>query len=463
MGHTKQIRATTRKQLKKLLDHYQPVTQIVAHLAQSNACAFLVGGAARDLLMGHEPKDIDIEVHGIDLDELEKVLRNYGPVSLVGKSFGVLRLHSIDVDWSIPRTDSAGRKPQVELDAHMSIQDAFRRRDLTINALGIDLSTYELIDPFNGLNDIKHKRLRTPDAHLFVQDPLRFYRVMQFVGRFEFTPDKELNHVCSTMDLHDVSQERIETEFEKLFLKSRQPSLGIEWLRTVDRQKEILPELHALIGVAQDPQLHPEGDAYVHTLMALDIAAQIACADEYEKLTLMWATLCHDLGKLTTSELVDGHIRSLGHAQASVEPTQKLMSRITHKKESIDAVCKLIAHHMDPVQFVVNNAQPAAYKRLARKLAPQTNLITLTKLAQADQLGNRHHIEQFEAQARALEILQEAEKPILQGRDLLDVVAPGPELGKLLEIAYEIQISQGIKDPAELKRRVLDIHKKAQR
>ena len=462
MGHAKHISAIGEKQLKKLLTRYQPVTQIVAHLTQNNARAFLVGGAARDLLMGLEPKDIDIEIHGIDLNELEATLRNYGPVSLVGKSFGVLRLHSIDVDWSIPRTDSAGRKPQVELDAHMSIQDAFRRRDLTINALGIDLNTYELIDPFDGLSDIKNKRLRAPDAHLFVQDPLRFYRVMQFIGRFEFTPDEELNRVCSTMDLHNVSPERIETEFEKLFLKSRRPSLGIEWLRTVSRQKEILPELHALIGVAQDPQLHPEGDAYVHTLMALDVAAHIAYADEYEKLTLMWAALCHDLGKLTTSELVDGRIRSLGHAQASIEPTQKLMSRITNKKELIDAVCKLVAHHMDPVQFVVNNAQPAAYKRLARKLAPQTNLIMLTKLAQADQLDNRHHIEQFEAQARALEIAQEAEKPVLQGRDLLDVVTPGPELGKLLEIAYEIQISQGIKDLAELKRRVLDIHKKAQ-
>src|SRR5581483_2368303 len=176
----------------------------------------------------------------------------YGPVSLVGKVFGVFRIHGLDIDWSLPRSDSSGRKPEVQIDPFMGYKEAFARRDLTINAMGIDLVSHALIDPFNGCADLKAGILRAPDAAFFVQDPLRFYRVMQFIGRFGYRPDDELNRICASMDIATVSRERIEVEFEKLFLRSEQPSLGLRWIEKLGRMREVLPELAATVGVMQD-------------------------------------------------------------------------------------------------------------------------------------------------------------------------------------------------------------------
>ena len=143
-------------------------------MVRNQARPILVGGAVRDLLLHTPTKDLDIEVHGIPLVRLQKILENYGPVSLVGKVYGVLRVHGLDIDWSMPRTDASGRKPKVILNSDMSIEQAFRRRDLTMNAMGINLHTFELLDPFHGARDLQKGILRTPDANIIVEDPLRF-------------------------------------------------------------------------------------------------------------------------------------------------------------------------------------------------------------------------------------------------------------------------------------------------
>ena len=232
------IEPDVQKLLNKLLEQQPVVQKIIDEIAKKGGRALLVGGAVRDLLsffngleMSGEIKDLDIEVHGITIDQLHQILAQFGPVSLVGKSFGVLRLHGLDIDWSLPRTDSSGRHPKVIIDPYMNFADAFKRRDLTINAMGIDLKTFELIDPWHGLHDLKLGILRAPSADLFIEDPLRLFRVMQFIGRFGMKPDDELNKICATMSLAGISTERIEGEFDKLFLKSKRPSLGIRWLR----------------------------------------------------------------------------------------------------------------------------------------------------------------------------------------------------------------------------------------
>ena len=205
------IEPTVQNMLKEILKAHPLVMKIVDCIAHNGGRAVLVGGAVRDLLLsfdelpafakgfgGHgrmsgRVKDLDIEVHGLTIDQLHQILEKFGQVSLVGKSFGVLRLHGLDIDWSLPRADSSGRHPHVIIDPHMSIADAFKRRDLTINAMGIDLNTFELLDPWNGSHDLKAGILRAPDATLFIEDPLRLFRVMQFIGRFEMKPDDQLN------------------------------------------------------------------------------------------------------------------------------------------------------------------------------------------------------------------------------------------------------------------------------
>ncbi len=460
------INVNIQKSLNELVQAYPLVTEIVHVIADNGGRSLLVGGAVRDLLLGLSTKDLDIEIYGLSIEQLEQLLRQFGPVSLVGKSFGVLRLHHLDVDWSLPRTDSAGRKPEVTLQPKMTIEDAFRRRDLTINAMGIDLITYELIDQFNGLHDLKNKILRAPDGKLFIEDPLRFYRVMQFMSRFEMVPDEQLNMICYDMDLSDVSIERIEKEFEKLLLKSKKPSLGIRWLKDLGRLKELFPELGATIGVQQNSDWHPEGDVFEHTMQTIDAAARFKYDDLEKKLVLLYAALCHDLGKATTTEKTEGVWRSIGHERESAKLVPPFLHRITKKKDLIDDVKKLVKYHMVPAQLVESDASLSSYKRLANKLAQRVTLQMLADLCLADKQGrnpqsnepfldNFEEVEQFLAQVDEAQVREQIEPPVLLGRDLLDVVKSGPEMGKLLKRAYEIQLEEGITDKAVLKERVL--------
>jgi tRNA nucleotidyltransferase (CCA-adding enzyme) len=453
----------------KLMDaQYNIVHKIVDVINSNNGRALLVGGAVRDMVMNLPIKDIDIEVYGLTEEQLENILKQFGPVSLVGKAFGVLRIHGLDVDWSLPRADSPGRKPTVVIDPFMSVDVASRRRDLTMNAMAFDLNSEELIDPCGGKADIKDKILRTPDVRFFVQDPLRFYRVMQFIGRFEMFPDVQLTALCTTMDISEVSRERIEQEFNKLLLLSNRPSLGIRWLHSIGRLQEILPELAATVGVEQNPQWHPEGDVFEHSMQAVDAAAIIAKKYEntLDKLTLLYAALCHDLGKVTTTKEVNGVIKSIGHEKDSKKFARSMMKRITHNGDLIDAVSSLVLYHMTPLQFTTNKAKMAAYKRLANNLDCHVNMSMLIDLCIADKRGRNgkgHQpltcdfadVAEFKEKAEQAGVLNGQIEPLLKGADISDIVQPGPRMGVLLKHAYELQIENNITDKAILKAHIV--------
>ena len=461
------IPESVQRTLQDIIRSMPRFAAIIQAIHAVGGTPFLVGGAVRDLLIGVPLKDFDCEVHHLSLDQLQTVLAAHGEVDLVGKAFGVLRVHGLDIDWSVPRKDNVGRKPTVELDSAMDITQAFMRRDLTMNAMGIDLVSFALVDPFDGWHDIQLKRLRAPSLELFVQDPLRLFRVMQFIGRFEMMPDDALDHVCSSMDIAGLSRERIDAEFEKLMLKSRRPSLGIRWLDRIGRLNEILPELAATKGIEQDSLWHPEGDVFEHTMQSIDAAAVQNYASQEQKLAVMYAALCHDLGKVSITQHVDGRIISYGHAQAGVPLARSLMKRITTKKDLIDAVAVMVAHHMEPLQFVAQGASAAAYKRLARKIYPLVNMQMLTQLALADKQGRNPHgheplsapiedVELFMQKAASLTIIHHPEEPILLGRDLLDVIQPGKLLGEALDYAYQIQLDEEIHSRELLRERVLE-------
>jgi tRNA nucleotidyltransferase (CCA-adding enzyme) len=461
----KKINIKTEHALNSIVHEYPMLTPIAHAIGTSGGRALLVGGAVRDMLAGTPVHDIDIEVHGLSLHQLETLLRRWGIVNLVGESFGVLKLEHIPIDWSVPRTDSAGRKPVVQFDPTMPLEKAFERRDVTINAMGIDLNTHELIDPFNGEKDLEAHILRAPNIDLFVQDPLRFFRIMHFIGRFEMQPDSALTACCKRMSLEGISKERIAAEFEKLLLLSKRPSLGIRWLHSIQRLEEILPELYNTVGIEQQPEWHPEGDVFEHSMQALDAAARISYESTDDRLTLRYAALCHDLGKAVTTRLIDGRLRSFGHETAGVPLAECMLKRIVLKKDIIDDVGKLVAVHMLPGAFIAHNAGAAAYKRLALKIAPRRNVSFLADLALADQQGRNgsssepftlipEFIPLFKKQAAQVHVLYQPEPPLLMGRDLLEY-ASGVALGRLCKRAYEIQINEGITDKEELKRRVL--------
>jgi tRNA nucleotidyltransferase (CCA-adding enzyme) len=452
---------------KAKIDHKlrRRVENISAEIRQAGGRALYVGGVVRDQLLDLVPKDVDVEVHGLPLEALQSLLNRHGRVRLVGRRFGVLILDGLGVEWSVPRRDSRGRHPVVDVQPDLGFREASRRRDLTMNAMLRDVLSGELIDPWNGREDIEQRVLRTPDPELFVQDPLRLYRVMQFAARFEMTPEETLQRTCREMDIGGVSRERIEEEFEKMWLRSRRPSLGLRWLESTGRMGEVLPELVALRGAAQDPQWHPEGDVWAHTLQVVDAAAALRVGDSQRDLMLLWAALLHDIGKPETATVKRGRIRTPLHDKLGAEKAGEVLGRMVGRESTRRGAVKLVAHHMKPLQFHQNESPQRAFKRLAVKLYPEADLELLIRLARADYRGTNPESDLplegdtemmvwFERMTCGSRVENAPEAPVLLGRHLLDTVPAGPELGRLLEQAYRIQLDEGLVDAAALKKRV---------
>lgn len=238
--------------------------------------ALLVGGCVRDAALGREAKDLDIEVYGLEAAALEKVLAKSFELDLVGKAFGVIKLRGVPVDVSLPRRESKtglGHKAfSVLSDPNLPFAEAAARRDFTINAMGFDPLTGELLDPHGGLRDLERRLLRhTSDK--FSEDPLRVLRGAQFAARFGLAVAPETIALCSGIQPEGLARERVQEEWRKLLLQGERPSLGLAFLKDC-RWLVHFPELAALVDCAQDPQWHPEGDVWVHTLHALDIFAR---------------------------------------------------------------------------------------------------------------------------------------------------------------------------------------------
>lgn len=445
---------------------------IIDKIVDTGGKPLLVGGAVRDAFLGIQPKDFDVEVYSLTLAQLEPILATFGSINNVGKSFGVIKINSLAIDWSIPRSDSIGRMPTVVTDPFMKYEKSFARRDLTINAMGIDLTTNTLVDPFNGLNDLKNRIARAPDINRFVEDPLRLFRVMQFVGRFNLEPDLALNNACKTMPTEGVSAERISDEYRKLILFSDKPSKGFIWLQSIGRLQNLLPELHSTINTIQDKRWHPEGNVFTHTMQTLDAAVIIAHAQlssDEQKLALCCAALCHDLGKVSTTCEDEKGVHSYGHAQVGAPIATKLLNRMFHDQKILKkTVYTLVYYHMMPGALVRSNARLSRYQLLAAKLEPHVTMHQLGLLAFADRQGRNsasseplnHYddeIKLFLEKAEEAHVLHKKVPALLTAEDLIPSRLEGKELGKLLKKAYDIQIDQEITEKAVLKNKVLKI------
>ena len=440
--------------------------------------AVVVGGWVRDHLLGVHSKDADIEVFGLDADRLEALLAGFGNVHAVGRAFGVFRVSGIDADVSLPRRDSkrgpGHRGFDVAPDPQLDFAEAARRRDLTVNSIGIDPLTGEVLDPHGGRRDLERRVLRATDPERFPEDPLRGLRVAQLAARLEMAPDGALLAQCRRLDLDELSGERIFEEFRKLLLRAARPSLGFKVLEDTGLLR-FFPELDALRGVPQDPEWHPEGDVWVHTLMVLDAAASLrgaAVASEPEteevgdKLALMFGALCHDLGKPATTALADGRIRSHRHDSEGVAPTRALLHRMRAPHALADKVAALVEHHLAPAQFVRNAATARSYRRLARKLERTgVSIALLVEVARADHLGRTTDDaiagrfaagDAFLAAARAHCVERAAPRDSVLGRHLIERgMTPGPGFAPILDRCREIQDETGWTDPQRILDRAL--------
>src|SRR5262249_26997747 len=267
----------------------------------------------------------------VPADRLRELLQAFGPVNTVGESFTVYKV--ADVDVSLPRRESkTGRGHKgvtIAGGPSMTIEEAARRRGFTINAISWDPLTGEYLDPFDGRGDIERRVLRAVDPNTFGDDSLRVLRAIQFAARFEFEIDASTRELCRRIPLDDLPAERTSGETEKLLLGALRPAIGFARaldLGIIERQ---FPELFALVGCPQEPEWHPEGDVWVHTLLVIDEARKRIDDLPYpQRVALMLGAVCHDLGKPPTTAFVDGRIRSLEHEEEGIAPATVLLDRL---------------------------------------------------------------------------------------------------------------------------------------
>ena len=446
------------------------VLSLADRVEKAGGKAVLVGGGVIAMIKGHTPKDWDLEVFQLGYDSLAALFSDLNP-KLVGKQFGIIKLtvDGLDVDINVPRIDNkvgVGHDGfECDFDPMMTVEEAARRRDFSINAMAIDLRTGEVIDPYGGLADLEAGVLRATDSHLFVQDPLRALRAMQLLARKAKTVNVGTMQLIRSMvdTFPELAAERVHEEWRKLLLKAERPSVGLEFLRESGWLVHF-PELQALIGCEQHPEWHPEGDVWVHSCHTVDSAAWVrdqgVLPDDWVE-PFMFGTMCHDLGKpdvTITPEMVANDEApkerlwtAWGHDQAGMPHGESFLRRMTNNKKLIEKTTTIIGEHMQPFNLWQGKSKMSAYKRLHNRL----RLDVLGWVCRCDSCGgpdvsigdpDLEHETSTACWDRFSEIGPEPVKAILMGRHLIGAgVKPGPTFKVRLDAAYEQQI-EGVED-----------------
>lgn len=315
------------------------LVRIAQDIMKKGGRAYYVGGYVRDLLMHRHINDYDIEVHNLKSDDLIEILSKYGEVFYSGASFGVYRIKGLDVDFSLPRlevlTGNGHKDFDIIINPFLSLKEATRRRDFTINAMMKDILTGKIIDLWGGQEDIKNKVIRHIDPEKFKEDPLRVLRAARFAAQLNFTISEETKKICKTINITYLPKERIFMELEKALTHSDKPSVFFEELYSMNHLDEFFPELELLIGREQSPKYHHD-DAWTHTMVVLDKAVQVLHVCTLEFLLM---ALYHDIGKSMYSDY--------RHATESTPIVQIALGRITNQRHLLKYISTGAKAHME--------------------------------------------------------------------------------------------------------------------
>jgi tRNA nucleotidyltransferase (CCA-adding enzyme) len=481
------------------------VKRVVSLLCSGGAsdCIF-VGGCVRDHFLGLSSKDIDIEVYGLTYDKILRILRAYFNVNFVGQSFGTIKVDN-EIDINIPRVESKSgvghRGFEISFDPQLDLYSAFSRRDFTINAIGIRLDG-TIYDPFGGIDDIKCKVLRAPTA-TFCEDPLRVLRGMQFAARFGFTMESGTVELCKRVidEFSTLSTERVWGEWSKWGLKGVELSRGLLVLQETGWIQHF-PEVAELINVTKIRGVQSNGkicsdekvcdekvrdeSMFVNTARICDVAVKIADEfnfDEDERLVLIFAALCYNFGKTELSECGSGIGSgngigigigcSIGNGVGNDLLFQKLRGSVSncslglrHPEVVSKTFClaeRFLERFKPPLRvsrcvlsvigecltefFVLGiiGVDDNILRRVSVRLEPSSVKIWLALcraviLADGD-IDLIGRVNECELRAKRLGVLNSKLKPILQGRDLIQLgVNSGRAMGEILNKAYEAQL-----------------------
>ena len=413
------------------------ITTIARDIASQGGRAFYTGGYVRDYLLAGKVangKDIDLEVFGLDKDELLSVLSTYGQPIEVGKSFPVIKMsHHPEWDFTLPETPGA------------SYQEACARRDFTINAMMMDVLTGEILDFFGGQEDLKNKLICHTTEQVFADDPLRAYRAVQLAARFGFSIDVATLELIKHSNLGDIKPERILEELRKLLLLAPQPSLGLSYMQETGILERRHPMLFRLLDCEQSPLNHPEGDVWQHTLQVVDICASLKKQSQDQEV-LMFAALLHDLGKPATTCIRNGKITAYGHDLEGEKLARIFLNRLNASKSLVAGVGKLVREHMHPVLLYKSREQVS--DKAIRKLVNRVNVRELLLLAEADFKGRGKERDFAPVQEWLMDRIsrlgldpEQGITPYVQGRDLIALgLKPGTNFRKILDQCFEMQL-----------------------
>jgi tRNA nucleotidyltransferase/poly(A) polymerase len=422
----------------KYLQH--PVFKVTQQiLSEEDLEAYVIGGYVRDLLLNRPSKDIDIVVVGNGLKLAEKVAKKLRVNKVTTfKSFGTAHFlyKDLDVEFVGARKESYQRDSRKPIVEDGTLQDDQNRRDFTINALALDLrkdSFGDIIDPFDGLNDLEKNIIRTPltPEITYSDDPLRMLRAIRFATQLDFTIENtSLDAIKKNAErLNIISEERIIDELNKIILTPK-PSRGFKLLYATDLLHQFFPEMVALKGVeTKDGKSHK--DNFYHTLEVLDNISKVT-----DDLWLRWSAIMHDIAKPPTKRF---HQKAgwtfHGHEDLGARFVPKIFRRLKlpmdHKMKYVQ---KLVRLHLRPIALVKGNVTDSAIRRLLNEAGDDID--DLMKLCNADitsknEFKVRKYRKNFEIVEDKLRSVEEKDhvrnfQPPVDGGKIMDTFNIGP-------------------------------------
>ena len=444
--------------LKRFLKHkiFKIIKGIIAN---DNLPTYVIGGYVRDSILGRQSKDIDIVVVGSGIELARKVAKETGPCTTLSlfKSFGtaMLKFEDSEIEFVGARKESYRRESRKPIVENGTLEDDQSRRDFTINTLAIGLHENQygqLIDPFDGLSDIKNKIIRTPLSPdiTFSDDPLRMLRAIRFAAQLDFEIEKEtLEAIHGNRERTDIlSRERITDELNKI-LMSPKPSEGFRLLEDTGLLELVFPELHALKGV-EDQEGIRHKDNFDHTIKVLDNISR-----KSDNLWLRWTALLHDIGKPATRRF-DQSAGWTFHGHEFLG--SKMIENIFRKyklplNEKMKYVQKLVLLHLRPIGLSQDDVSDSAIRRLVFDASDDIN--DLMMLCEADITSKnrftvKRHLDNFTIVRKKIKEIEEKDsirnfQPPITGDMIMDTfgIPPSEPVG-VIKNAIKDAILDGV-------------------